>query len=154
MWAVANYVMCFSPRRRSHLHEVVSSCHDALVGLPHDHCAKYLVHRQAEACALLGDQAGFQQVCQKHGNYLTGKLEQSEWFDSPSKHLLTDIPVMARALKQSEFRLYRQTLRSVRWKRISGGFHLADRGRAVMPTWWLWWILFWLVLSMSMLRNH
>jgi hypothetical protein len=125
MWAVANYVMCFSPRRSSQLREVVSSCRDALVGLPHDHCAKYLVHRQAEACALLRDLAGFQQVCQKHANYLTGKLEPGEWFDSRSKHLLTDIPVMARALRQRELALYRRTLRAVRWKRISGGFHLA-----------------------------
>ena len=125
MWAVANYVMCFSPRRPFHLREVVCSCRDALVGLPHDHCAKYLVHRQAEACALLKDRAGFQQVCQKHANYLTGKLEPGEWFDSRSKHLLTDIPVMARALRQSELALYRKTLRAVRWKRISGGFHLA-----------------------------
>lgn len=125
MWAVANYVMCFSPRRSSHLREVVSSCRDALVGLPHDHCAKYLVHRQAEACALLRDEAGFQQVCQKHANYLTGKLEPGEWFDSRSKHLLADLPVMARALRQRELALYRRTLRAVRWKRISGGFHLA-----------------------------
>jgi len=153
MWAVANYVMCFSPRRRSHLRELVSSCRDALAGLPHDHCAKYLVHRQAEACALLGDQAGFQQVWLKHGNYLTSKLEQNEWFDSRSKHLLTDLPVMARALQQSELPLYQQTLRSVRWRRMFGGFHLADHSR--MPTWrWFWWILFWLALSMSMLRSH
>ena len=153
MWAIANYVMCFSPRRRPHLREVVSSCRHALLGLPHDHCAKYLVHRQAEACALLNDQAGFQQVCQKHSNYLTGKLDPGEWFDSPSKHLLTDIPIMARALKQSELPLYRQTLRSVWWKRVSGGIHLADRSRAVMPSWWwLWWILLWVALGM--LRIH
>jgi hypothetical protein len=129
MWAVANYVMCFSPRRSSHLRVVLSSCRDALAGLPHDHCAKYLVHRQAEACALLKDLAGFRQVCLKHANYLTGKLDPGEWFDSRSKHLLTDIAVMARALRQSEPALYRQTLRSVRWKRLSGGFHLAVAGR-------------------------
>ena len=153
MWAVANYVVCFSPLRRSHLREVASSCRDALAGLPHDHCAKYLVHRQAEACALLSDHAGFEQVCREYGNYLTGKIEQGEWFDPRSKHLLADIPVMARALNQNERPLYRQTLRSVRWKRISAGFHLADRSRPVKPTWWwLWWILIWFALSM--LWNH
>ncbi|HEX2713906.1 MAG TPA: hypothetical protein VHM88_17060, partial [Candidatus Acidoferrales bacterium] len=60
---------------------------------------------------------------------------------------------MARALKQSELPLYRQTLRSVWWKRISGGIHLADRTRAVMPSWWwLWWIVLWVALAMLRTR--
>lgn len=152
MWTVANYIMCFSPRRRSHLREVVASCGDALAGLPHDHCAKYLVYREAEGCALLGDEAEFEKVCREYGGYLTGKVEQGEFFDSRSKHLLTDIPVMARALRDREQRFYRQTLRGVRWKRRTGWLELAGSAREMRPAWWWIWILIW--LAMALLRNH
>ncbi len=34
---------------------VAAACGDALAGLTHDHCAKFLAHKQAEVLALLGD---------------------------------------------------------------------------------------------------
>jgi hypothetical protein len=48
MCAVANYVLCFSRRKTMDLQEVLSTCTDALAGLAHDNCAKYLAHVQAE----------------------------------------------------------------------------------------------------------
>jgi hypothetical protein len=66
MWAVANYVLCFSRRKTVDLQEVLSTCADALAGLTHDNCAKYLAHVQAEMCALLGDAAGFRRTWLNH----------------------------------------------------------------------------------------
>ncbi|HSQ79124.1 MAG TPA: tetratricopeptide repeat protein, partial [Candidatus Bathyarchaeia archaeon] len=54
MWMATNYVLTLSRRRPDELRERYESARDALAGLPHDHCAKYLAHIQAEACALLG----------------------------------------------------------------------------------------------------
>ena len=55
MWMVGNYSLTLSCFRRDQLQERFNSARDALAGLPHDHCAKYLAHIQAEACALLGN---------------------------------------------------------------------------------------------------
>jgi tetratricopeptide (TPR) repeat protein len=116
MWVVANYVMCFSALRKRDLKEVFLSCRDALAGLPHDHCAKYLVHLEAEACALLGDRDSFLRIWSEHRDYLDGKLENNEWFETKRRHLLDELPAMARFLEQNEERLYRKAVRSLRWK--------------------------------------
>jgi len=51
MSVVANYTSCCPALWSSQLRHVRSTCRDALAGLPHDHCARFLVHAQAEACA-------------------------------------------------------------------------------------------------------
>src|SRR6202007_17711 len=93
MWAVANYVNSLPGMRGKHLGEIRSSCRDALAGLPHDHCAKYLVHREAEACALLGDEKGLLGVWEQHRNYFDGKLEDAEGFGVRRRVLLTGLGV-------------------------------------------------------------
>jgi predicted Zn-dependent protease len=116
MWVVANYVMCFSASREKDLQEIFSSCRDALAGLPHDHCAKYLVHLAAEACVLLDDPQGFLKIWNEHRDYFDGKLENNEWFETKRRHLLDKLPNMARFLEQNEKRLYRKAVRRLRLK--------------------------------------
>jgi predicted Zn-dependent protease len=155
MWVVANYVMCFSALRKKELQEIFSSCRDALAGLPHDHCAKYLVHLEAEACALLGDRNGFLKTWNEHREYFDGKVEDNEWFESKRRHLLTDLPTMARFLEQNEERLYRKAERSLRWKhrfslpQIQGSSQ--KKGNANLRWWWIVIVLLWLL--MLLLRN-
>ena len=59
MWMITNYILTLSCFRHEQLRERYNSARDALAGLPHDHCAKYLAHVQAEACALLGNRNDF-----------------------------------------------------------------------------------------------
>ena len=78
MWMIANHLLSAPRRTRKHWQEIRSTCEDALTSLPHDHCAKYLAHVQAEMCACLGDTEGFRQTWEKQRSYFTGKLEPSE----------------------------------------------------------------------------
>ena len=154
MWVVTNYVMCFSTLRPKHVREVLSSCRDALAGLPHDHCAKYLVHRQAEACALLGDRKAFRDTWDEHRNYLDGKLEKTEWFEVKRRYLLSAVPTMARALEQNQPAAYRRTLWRLRWKSLFSG-HRKTQSRSAGSSIRWWWIIvaIWLlfqILSQSL----
>jgi len=120
MWAVANYVNSMPGLRAKQLGEVRSACRDALAGLPHDHCAKYLVHRQAEACALLGDEKGLLETWKEYRNYFNGKLEKAEWFETQRRYLLVDLIILARSIEENNRKMYRKMLRSLWWKRIAG----------------------------------
>jgi len=149
MWVIANYVMCLSALRKNQLHETLLTCRDALAGLPHDHCAKYLVHRQAEACALLGDKTALSETWKEHRNYFNGKLEKAEWLETKRRHLLLDVPIMARALQENNLSLYKQMLRSLRWKRISWEFPVpkpSDK-QVNVRWWWILWLLLWLAIQ-------
>ena len=95
MWVVANYAICLSTFWPGQLRERIASCRDALNGLPHDHCARYLAHLQAEACALRGDRPGFLECWNLYRKYFDGKLEAGEYFRSEDRHLLFDIPKLA-----------------------------------------------------------
>ena len=147
MWMVANYINSFTGLGSQQLKEVRAVCHDALAGLPHDHCAKYLVHREAEACALLGDEAGLLQTWNEHRSYFNGKLEKEEWFESKRKYLLGDLLVLARSAQENNRKMYRKILRSLRWKRIAGKWQLenSSRTKANLRWWWVIWILFMLL---------
>jgi len=147
MWAVANYVNSLMGMRAKQLGEVRSTCRDALAGLPHDHCAKYLVHRQAEACALLGDEKGFMETWNQYRNYFDGKLEKTEWFETRRRYLLTDLIILARAMEENNRKMYRKMLRSLRWKRIVGKLQLENGGgkKASIRWWWVIWVLFMLL---------
>ena len=147
MWAVANYVNSLTGMRSKQLGEVRSTCRDALAGLPHDHCAKYLVHRQAEACALLGDEKGLSETWKQYQNYFVGKLEKAEWFEERRKYLMVDLLILARSLEENNRRMYNKVLRSLRWKRIAGTlqFENTSAKKASLRWWWVIWVLFMLL---------
>ena len=113
MWMVANYTLSLSRFRRSQLEELRAACHDALTGLPHDHCASYLAHIQAEACALLSDKEALLQTWNTYSTYFETSLKENEYFHNTDRHLLGDVPMMVRYLQQNQTWLYRKML----WKR-------------------------------------
>jgi hypothetical protein len=152
MWIVANYVLSFSGFRARDLQQLQSSCRDALAALQHDHCAKYLVHVEAEACSLLGEKEAFMEVWKARRDYFTGKLNEGEWFEKKREHLLTSLPAMAKLLETGDSHEYRRMVRSLRWKRIFSP--RATRQRQV--NFRLGWIFFWLIwlLFQAFLNSH
>ncbi len=153
MWIVANFVMCCNPLRRKQLREIISSCHDALTGLPHDHCARYLAHVEAESYAILGDERAFLKAYRSYKNYFDGKLVEPEWFQDPRRNLLTDIPAMGRFLEESQRTQYKKMRRRLLWERISSKFPRpkARKGIDFRWIWWLIWILY--LLSRAFTQN-
>ena len=95
MWMVANYVMSLSRVRRDQLQERYGSARDALAGLPHDNCANYLAHIQAEACARLGRTDMFLETVASHARYFDRDLEEGEFFRGKDRHLLTGVSRLA-----------------------------------------------------------
>lgn len=152
MWVVANYVTCLSAVRPTQLREIVASCEDALRDLPHDHCARFLAHVKAEACAVLGDKLGLRETWSRYRSYFDCKENRQEWFSGGRQHLLADIPMMVRFLEQNERALYRKMVWGLRWKHISRslGTPALINGSNTIP-WWVWWMLIWIVLQL--LRN-
>jgi hypothetical protein len=150
MWAVANYVLCFSRREALDLKEVLYTCTDALASLTHDHCAKYLAHVQAEMCALLGDTEAFRTTWLKHKGYFTGELKKGEWFESRHRHLLSDIPHLADLLERHQISQFRAASQELCEKQFSvppvrtTREHLPVTGG--MPA-WLWLIIIWMAVS-------
>jgi len=144
MWMVANYTMCLSRFRRSQLEELRAACRDALSGLPHDHCANYLAHVLAEACALLGDKEALLQTWNTYSTYFAAELKKGEYFQPKRRHLLADIPMMARYLQQNESWLYRKMVGKLRWGSVPGvhtSSGLQTQPFAGVP-WWVWWLIF------------
>jgi predicted Zn-dependent protease len=152
MWVVTNLVTCYSPFSRKQLREMASTCRDALAGLPHDHCARFLVYVEAESCALLGDKAAFLEVWQRYKNYFDGRLENHEWFQAARRHLLADIPAMARALQEGQKSQYRKLL----WQLWREHLFAKFRDIKVFPKhfkarWLFWGIwLLWLLYRISL----
>ena len=95
MWMVCNYVLSLSRSRRDRLRERYASCRDALAGLPHDHCAKYLAHAQAEACAVLGLKDRFLETWAACARYFDGHVGTGEYFPKRERYLLKSIPELA-----------------------------------------------------------
>lgn len=153
MWVVANYVHSLTGLGSEPLKEVRAACRDALAGLPHDHCAKFLAHREAEACALLGEENELLKTWQQHRNYFNGKLEQGEWFDTKRKYLLSDLLVLGRAAQDHDRRMYRSTLRGLRWRRLVAKLQLSrtPAGTPSIRWWWVIWLLF--ILLQLILRQ-
>jgi cellulose synthase operon protein C len=148
MWVVTNYVQSFSPLRSNDLRQVTATCRDALKNLPHDHCARYLAHVEAEAYALLGDKSGFLETWNHHRSYFDCRETEGEWFENKRKHLLTDIPMMARYLQQNKLGLYRRTLWGWRWNYFWDRLVMRRRTAKFLGVpWWTWFIFFfWLSL--------
>jgi len=149
MWVIANYVGCFSALSKSDLKEIVSSSGDALRDLPHDHCARYLAHVKAEACALLGDTQGLLNTWTQYRSYFDCKETGNEWFQDRRRPLLTDIPMLVRFLEQKEYGLYRKTVRRLRWRHILGSLvKRRTRAQSTRIPWWTWVILIWFLLQL------
>jgi len=152
MWVVANYLGCFSRILPSHLKEVAASCRDALRDLPHDHCARYLAHLRAEACALLGDKQGLRETWEQYRSYFDCNESNQEWFQEGTRHLLTDIPMLVRYLEGDERSLYRKGVWGLRWRRFWGTYQVQQvrsngDGIAQSISPWTWWILLWLLIE-------
>jgi tetratricopeptide (TPR) repeat protein len=149
MWAVANYVGCLSSVWPSDLKEIVASSGDALLDLPHDHCARYMAHVKAEACALLGDRRGLRETWDQYRNYFDCKDDSNEWFEAQRRSLLTDIPMLVRFLEQNQAGLYRRTVWGLRWWHISRSLGTRSRLSSSMPIpWWAWWIVIWVLIQL------
>lgn len=153
MWVVANYVTCLSALRPTQSREIVASCGDALRDLPHDHCARFLAHARAEACALLGDRQGLRQTWQQYRSYFDCKENKEEWFPVGRRHLLADIPMAVRFLEQNHSVLYRKMVWGLRWRHIVR--FRAKRlsvGDSFTIPWWLLWLIIWIAIQV-LLRN-
>jgi hypothetical protein len=149
MWVVANYVGCLSSVWPSDLKEIVASSGDALLDLPHDHCARYMAHVKAEACALLGDRRGLRETWDQYRNYFDCKDDSNEWFEAQRRSLLTDIPMLVRFLEQNRAGLYRRTVWGLRWRHISRSLGARSRLSSSMPIpWWAWWIVIWILIQL------
>ena len=149
MWVVANYVTSLSVVKPSDLKEIAESSRDALRDLPHDHCARYLAHVKAEACALLGDKGGLRETWDQYRIYFDCKENSNEWFEDRRRPLLTDIPMLVRFLEQNQFGLYRKTVWGLRWRHLSryvGG--RSGLGNSIPIPWWAWSILIWILLQL------
>jgi hypothetical protein len=152
MWMVTNYTLCLSRFRRKQLKELQATCRDALAGLPHDHCATYLVHVLAEASALLGDKEAFLWTYKTYAGYFDKRLKNDEYFQPKRRHLLSDLPKMARALQQNETWHYRQSLWKLRWASLPSVGARGGRSKTVLGLpWFAWWAI--VFLGLQLLRS-
>jgi predicted Zn-dependent protease len=145
---ITNYVICLSGVSSQQLREVRASCRDALAGLPHNHCARYLAFRLAESCALLGDEDGFRDTWKRCHAYLERRLEAHEFFPVKQRYLLADIRAMARLFENNQLRQYRRKVWGLRRQRFSLKlrFRILDRQISV-SWWWLLWIVFLILIQ-------
>jgi len=149
MYVVANYVGCLSAVWPNDLKQIVATCGDALRDLPHDHCARYLAHVKAEACALQGDKRGLRETWDQYRNYFDCKENTNEWFEQRRRPLLTDIPMLVRFLEQNQVGLYRKTVWGLRWRHISRFLGMRSRLIKSLPIpWWAWAILIWTIIQL------
>ena len=148
MWVVANYIQTFPSGGRANLEEMRAACRDALARLPHDHCARYLAHVQAECCARLKDTQGFLDTWNRYRAYFDCREKPNEWFENKRKYLLTDIPMMARYLEQNRPDLYRKVIRGWRGRRITELLQVRFERRDIKFAWWWLFVIGWLVLQL------
>jgi cellulose synthase operon protein C len=149
MYVVANYVGCLSAVWPSDLKQIVATCGEALRDLPHDHCARYLAHVKAEACALLGDKLGLRETWDQYRSYFDCNENTNEWFEQRRRPLLTDIPMLVRFLEQNQAGLYRKMVWGMRWRNISRFLGWRSRLIKSLPIpWWAWAILIWIVIQL------
>jgi len=148
MWVIANYVGCISTVSPNGLKEIAASCGDALRDLPHDHCARYLAHAKAEACALLGDKQGLRQTWDQYRPYFDCKENKQEWFDKIRRPLLTEIPMMIRFLEQNESGLYRKAVWRLRWRHLAGSLPIPKNSTGSVRFRWWWAISIWMLLQL------
>ncbi len=153
MWVIANFVLCCNPRSKKQLRQMISACHDALTGLPHDHCARYLAHVEAESYARLGDEKGFLEAYLRYKNYFDGKIERSEWFQESRRNLLADIPAMGRFLEEGQRTQYKKMRRRIVWEELTSKFQGKTAGNVKIDFRWILWLL-WILYALSRLFTH
>ncbi len=148
MWAITNYVMCLKGSGKKQLKELRTTCGDALAGLAHDHCARYLAFREAEAHALLGDRQGFFECWKRHREYFEGRLEKEEWFETTRRYLLADIPALGRHLDNNEIKFYNKKAKSLRWEHFKLSLSRIKTPKGIKLRYWLWlFVVLWLLLT-------
>jgi len=118
MWSIANYMLSLPRFRKRDLQEVIATCRDALNDLAHDHCASYLAHMQAEACALAGDKQGLRKVWEARRGYFGTTPKTGEYFRKRDEHLRHNIPDLLKALQQDNGKAYRRLVWKMRLKRL------------------------------------
>ena len=128
-----------------------ATCQDALSGLPHDHCANYLAHVLAEACALLGEKDALLQTFESYRAYFDKPLKAQEYFQPKRRPLLGEIPMLVRYLQQNETGLYRKALWKLRWSARPGSASGRSKEPLIGIPWFAWWII--LVLALQLLRS-
>jgi hypothetical protein len=129
MWSIANYMLALPRFRERDLQEVISTCRDALNDLAHDHCASYLAHMQAEACALAGDKQGLREVWEARRGYFGAAPKTGEYFRKRDEHLRHNIPDLLKALQQDNRKAYRKLVWKMRLKRLRP---TKDRARRII----------------------
>ncbi len=154
MWVVANYVIASNGSSKRQLLDVRSACRDALAGLPHDHCARFLAYMEAESCALLGDKQAFLETWKRNKEYLDGQLNQGEYFDSKRKYLMADLPELERYLRNNQRWNYRQTLWRLRRSRL--GLQFGEPAKRWVRKIRLrrWWWIIWVLIVLARLINQ
>jgi tetratricopeptide (TPR) repeat protein len=152
MWNVANYVECFTGVFPKHLMEIRTACAQALAGLPHDHCSRYLAHVLAEACALLDDPEGFLVAWNEYRAYFDGQVAEGEWFKGTRRHLLEDVPQMAQLLERNERWKFRRTVWRLRFSHLTRRVRDSQviRGMSRVP-FVVWWLIF--LATVAVLAN-
>jgi len=144
MWAIGNYVNSLTGIGPGTLREVRDACRDALAGLAHDHCAKYLAHRQVEACAMLSDEKALLETWKDYREYFSGKVEQGEWFVDWRRYLLGDVVIAGRALEENDRKTYRKIRRGFWWRAVRERIRIkgpsVDRSGGLVRWWWLIWL--------------
>lgn len=151
MWTITNLVTCYNTFRRKQLREMAATCHDALAGLPHDHCARFLAHVEAESYALLGDKKAFLEIWQRYKPaYFTGATKEGEWFQNARRNLLHEIPLMAGYLEKDQW----VKARMLRWRWLwkQNDFKLPaikrSQGNSNVNIRWIFWLI-WLLLMLA-----
>jgi tetratricopeptide (TPR) repeat protein len=146
MWMITNYVLTFSSLWRSQLNELSFACRDALAGLQHDHCAKYLAHRLAHAAALLGRQDEFLSIWNTYRNYFDERLEEKEYFRTEERHLISTLPRLGEAIGAGHLREYRKQVKRLQRRRYAA---LITMKLPSLFGWRLsWWRLIWIALAL------
>ena len=149
MWVVANYVGCLSAIWPSGLKEIAAASREALRDLPHDHCARYLAHVNAEACALLGDKQGLREIWNQYRSYFDCEAKKDEWFEPRRRPLLTEIPELVGFLEQNRGAKYRWAVLRMRWRPIARYLNPRRRLiRAIPIPWWALLILAWTLIQL------
>jgi hypothetical protein len=112
----------------------------------------YLAHVLAEASALLGDKEAFLSAYKTYSGCFDQRLKEEEYFQPKRRHLLADIPKMARYLQRNETWHYRQSLWKLRWASLSSAGVAGARSKSVFGVPWLaWWAI--LFFGLQLLRS-
>jgi hypothetical protein len=118
MWMVCNYLLTLSHFRRSDLSALIQSVEDAMTGLPHDHCTRYMVYLEMEGRAVIGDDTGLLAAWDRYSYYVEGASEKSDFFPESKKYLIGDVANAVKYLKTDERGRYWRLVWMLRFRRV------------------------------------